>query len=305
MDSQLISKLEAVGGELFAASFKGCDEIVIDQPGFTAKISLWGGHLTSFVQNSSEDLLFQSSNDGSDSRFGRKHFGVPICWPWFGANTDFTDLPAHGLARYFRWELEEIGRFKNGDVKVVIKLESDKHPLIEDMWPQAFELKQVFRLGDGFQVNFSAANLSNESIQVSEAFHTYFHVGDSTLSEVKGLDGLEYIDKFMGGDQHQQQGKISPCTFLDRIYLDAPSVTYLDDPVFNRRISITTEGTSCVVVWNPGEELSRERSDLLDEDYRSFVCVESANALAKMHTVGPREIYHLKMKVTSDTLINS
>ncbi|MCZ2723667.1 D-hexose-6-phosphate mutarotase [Marinomonas sp. 15G1-11] len=301
MDHQLINELEAIGGEIRASSFKGCDEILIEQPGFSARIALWGGHLSSFMPNGEPDILFQSSHDGSDTRFSRKHFGVPVCWPWFGANVQQPDLPAHGLARYFRWELEEVGRFKNGDIKVVIKLESEKHPLIEDMWPQAFELKQVFRLGDGFQVKFSAANLSNEPIQVSEALHTYFRVGDSALAVIKGLDKTEYEDKFAGG-RHRQTGTISPCVYLDRVYLDAEPMTYLEDPVLGRRISIETEGTACVVVWNPGEELAKERNDMNDEDYQSFVCVESANALENAHTVGPREIYHFKMKIKSERL---
>lgn len=301
MDSQLISELEAIGGELLASSFKGCDEIVIDQLGFTAKISLWGGHLSSFIQNGCEDLLFQSSNDGSGTRFGRKHFGVPVCWPWFGANLKHSDLQAHGIARYFRWELAEVGRFKNGDIKIVIQLESEHHPLIEDMWPQAFELRQTFRLGDGFQVNFSAANLSYEPIQVSEAFHTYFYVGDSESSVLKGLEHVEYEDKFVGG-RHKQEGDITPCTYLDRVYVNAPSVTYLEDPVFNRRITIETEGTSSVVAWNPGAALAKERNDMENTEYRSFVCVESANALDNAHEVGPREIYHLKMTVKAEKI---
>ena len=144
MNSQLIEELDALGGEILPANLRDCDEIVLNQPGFTARIALWGGHLVSFKPSGQEDWLFQSENPGGQSRFGRRHFGVPVCWPWFGANYVHDDYPAHGLARYFRWDFIEAGRFKNGDVKIVIRLASEDHPLIEEMWPHAFELRQVF-----------------------------------------------------------------------------------------------------------------------------------------------------------------
>ena len=77
-------------------------------------------HLESFIPAGQEDLLFQSENQGGEGRFGRRHFGVPVCWPWFGANYVHDDYPAHGLARYFRWDFIEAGRFKNGDVKIAV-----------------------------------------------------------------------------------------------------------------------------------------------------------------------------------------
>lgn len=297
MNHQLIDELEQIGGVLKPASLRGCDEIYIEQPSFTAKIALWGGHLISFIPSGKDDLLFQSENPGSTSRFGRRHFGVPVCWPWFGANTEKPDYQSHGLARYFRWQLTEVSRFKNGDIKLVLKLASDDHPLLEEMWPQAFELRQVFRFGDGFQVNFSAANLSDSPLKVSEALHTYFRVGDSLQASVNGLEGIQYQDKFLGNARAVQQGDVMPCVDLDRVYLDAPAVTRLVDPVLSRTLRIETEGSASTVVWNPGEKLARERADMQDEDYRHFVCVESANALENAYIIEPGGIHQLRMSV--------
>lgn len=302
MDAQLMRELEELGGEIRPNSLRECDEIIIDQPSYSARIALWGGHLVSFVPSGQADLLFQSTNEGAQTRFGRRHFGVPVCWPWFGANTEDDDLPAHGLARYFRWQLVEVGRFKNGDAKIVIRLASEDHPLIEEMWPHAFELRQVFRLGEGFSINFSAANLSDKDMLISEALHTYFHIGDNQTAQVHGLDGTTYVDKFDEAKEKVQQGFVSPCEELDRVYLDAPDRVELVDPSFKRKLLIESEGACSKVLWNPGEALAKLRADMEDEDHRHFVCIETANALSNAYKIPAGEMHQLRFTVHMELL---
>ena len=301
MDKQLMEDLEMIGGILTPTSLRGCDEILIEQPGFSARIALWGGHLVSFIPEAEEDLLFQSENIVGDSRFTRIHMGVPVCWPWFGANEVNSDLPAHGLARYFRWQLAEAGHFKNGDVKIQLKLASEQHPLIEEMWADAFELRLVFRLGEGFEVNFSAANLSDNQVSISEALHTYFKVGNSEKAQIIGLDDCHYHDKFEALEV-VQTGAIEPCVELDRVYINTPDTCVLVDPILSRQLTITSEGAASTVVWNPGQERAKARVDLNDEEYLGFVCVESANALSNAYLLEPGSIHQLKLKVKWEKL---
>ncbi|MEO9653950.1 D-hexose-6-phosphate mutarotase [Marinomonas sp.] len=299
MNGQLIQELEELGGEIHPASLRKCDEIVIDQPGFSARIALWGGHLESFVPAGQEDLLFQSNNSGGKGRFGRRHFGVPVCWPWFGAHQSDEDFPAHGLARYFRWQFVETGRFKNGDVKIVLRLASEDHPLIEEMWPQAFELRQVFRFSsEGFSVNFSAANLSTEPMVISEALHTYFKVGSSQMTEVHGLEKVNFVDKFDESKTKSHKTPVTPCEYMDRVYLSAPNECEIHDPVLKRKLLISDKGSASTVLWNPGPELSKKRKDMEDDDYQHFVCVETANALDDSYTIEPGGIHQLKLNVS-------
>ncbi|MGO2356060.1 MAG: D-hexose-6-phosphate mutarotase [Marinomonas foliarum] len=305
MNGRLIQELEELGGEIRPSSFRKCDQIIIEQPGFSASIALWGGHLESFIPAGQEDLLFQSVNQGGEGRFGRRHFGVPVCWPWFGANYVHDDYPAHGVARYFRWEFIEAGRFKNGDVKIVIRLASENHPLVEEMWPYAFELRQVFRFSNkGFRINFSAANLSDKAMPVSEALHTYFNISDNQTAEVHGLEQVTYVDKFDNGSRHLQQGAVTPCDHMDRVYVSAPDVCEIHDPGLQRKLVISTEGSNSTVLWNPGAELARQRVDMEDEDYRRFVCVEAANALTDEYDIPPGGIHQLKLKVRHKPLVN-
>ncbi|MFI8621793.1 D-hexose-6-phosphate mutarotase [Marinomonas sp. NPDC078689] len=298
MNGQLIRELETLGGEILPASLKECDEIVINQPDFSARIALWGGHLVSFIPTGQSDLLFQSANEGADTRFGRRHFGVPVCWPWFGANEKHKDYPAHGLARYFRWQLAEVGTFKNGDAKIVLRLASEDHPLIEEMWPQAFELRQVFRFtSDGFSINFSAANLSDKTMPVSEALHTYFHVGNNKAAEVHGLDGVIYVDKLEKSARKQQEGTVKPFECVDSVYLESPDVCEIHDLDLQRKITVSSACSQSTVLWNPGPELAKQRSDMEDEDYRHFVCVETANALNDAYEIKPGDMHQLRLNV--------
>ncbi|MGO3344340.1 MAG: D-hexose-6-phosphate mutarotase [Marinomonas sp.] len=303
MNGQLIRELEKLGGDILPSSLRECDEIVIDQPGFSARIALWGGHLESFIPAGQEDLLFQSSNEGAQTRFGRRHFGVPVCWPWFGANEKHKDFPSHGLARYFRWELAEVGRFKNEDVKVVLRLASEDHPLIEEMWPHAFELRQVFRFtNDGFSINFSAANLSDKTMSVSEALHTYFHVGDNQATQVHGLDKVIFVDKLDKNARKEQVGVIDSMDSLDRVYLESPDVCEIHDTSLQRKLLIRSQGSQSTVLWNPGPKLAKQRSDMEDEDYRQFVCVEVANALNDAYEIKAGEIHQLRLSVSVESL---
>lgn len=300
MKKQLMDDLEQVGGTLTASNLRGCDEILIEQPEFTARIALWGGHLVSFIQASGEDVLFQSSNLGKEGRFGGQHMGVPVCWPWFAKHAK-SDYPSHGVARYLRWRLDEASRYKDGDVKIVLKLASHKHPIIEDMWPHAFELSLVFRLGDGFRIDLFAANLSEEEVEVTEAFHSYFLVGDSQQVKVEGLDGLTYVDKLADDANVAQQGDVTPCVAMDRVY-ETQQKTYLVDPVLKRKLQISTKGCENIVLWNPGQEKAKDRADMEDDEYQKFVCVEPANALTNRYTIQPGEVHQMRMKVKVEPL---
>lgn len=298
--------LEKVGGSLIASNLRGCDEILIEQPEFSARIALWGGHLVSFVPSSGTDILFQSNHAGGDSRFDGQHIGVPVCWPWFAEHETQEDYPIHGLVRYLRWQLAGVDRYKNGDVKIILKLNSSQHPIIEDMWPQAFELRLVFRLGDGFRIDFFAANLSEQPMLIGEALHTYFYVADTQQAYIEGLDGCTYIDKLDENRKHQQVGNVTPCVDFDRVYLakkaDSDAQTCLVDPVLKRKISLSTEGSANAVLWNPGKEGAESYNDMENEEYKHFVCIETANALENTYELAAGEIHQLRMVVKVDSL---
>ena len=64
----------------------------------------------------------------------------------------------------------------------------------------------------------------------------------------------------------------------DRIYLDVPSELFIEDTALERKIKIAATNSKTAIVWNPWAEISANMADLGDEDYKNFVCVETANA---------------------------
>ncbi len=66
-------------------------------------ISLYGGHVLSFLPAGEEEVLFLSA--ASSFREGAPiRGGIPICWPWFGAHASDPQKPLHGFARLSQWQ---------------------------------------------------------------------------------------------------------------------------------------------------------------------------------------------------------
>ena len=49
-----------------------------------------------------------------------------------------------------------------------------------------------------------------------------------------------------------------------------------------RRIVVDSEGFDDIVLWNPGPDAAKAMADLGDDEFRSMVCVEPANAALYM-----------------------
>ena len=62
------------------------------------------------------------------------------------------------------------------------------------------------------------------------------------------------------------------------MFLDTRSTCTIADPVLARRIVVEKTGSTTTVVWNPWHEKASTMADLGDEQWRSMLCVEAANA---------------------------
>ena len=92
-------------------------------------------------------------------------------------------------------------------------------------------------------------------------FTIYFTVGDIHSIVIEGLQGKTYIDKTRHGQEFVQQGDLILKEETDRIYLHA-NAAQLIDPVYNREVSIESEGGNALVVWNPGKKSVKTIADL-------------------------------------------
>ncbi len=211
--------------------------------------------------------------------------GVPICWPWFGPHDSDKTKPGHGVARTASWEVVKTAQLTEGSTQIVLELIST--PTIEALWSHSAQLQLVVTVGNTLTVELITHNLSEESIVIGEAFHTYFRVGDVTKVAIKGLENCEYLDKMDNSQQKQQIGDVTISAQTDRVYLNTVADCVIVDPALNRQIRIAKQGSQSTVVWNPWETQSSQLGDVGHQGYLKMVCVETANAVNSVVTIKP------------------
>jgi len=261
-----------------------------------ATISTYSGQVLSYRPKSQQDdLLFVSEKAYYEEGKAIKG-GIPVCWPWFGADPDDLGRPAHGFVRNRQWEVTASESLADGSTKVALGLvDTDE---TRDIWPHPFKLSIEITVGDSLKVALLTHNKGDESITISQALHTYFYVGDISKVQVLGLNGTEYLDKVDGFAQKTQAGPVTIDGEVDRIYQNVSGELVIDDASLGRRIRIASRGCSTAVVWNPWIEIAASMGDLEDGDYSRMICVETANAGTETVEIAAGDEYRLEAEYT-------
>jgi glucose-6-phosphate 1-epimerase len=129
-------------------------------------------------------------------------------------------------------------------------------------------------------------------------------VGDITGVKLYGLEGKTYLDKVDNGISKTQSGVVTIDKEVDRIYTAVAGELVIEDPSLQRRIKITSKGSTTTVVWNPWAGVAAEMGDLEDADYLRLLCVETANAADEVVDVPPAGEYRLQTvyRIESDPI---
>lgn len=264
--------MSALPEGIIQESWQDLDVLRVETPFSVARFSLHGGQVLSFVPTGFDDLLWLSPTTATPPKAIRG--GVPVCWPYFGRQGQPDDAPQHGHARVSCWPLTDVRREADGSVvlKLVLPLR-DGVPL---------ELIQTVHVGRELRQSLDTLHRGDAPVVLTQALHTYFRVADAAQVRVSGLDGLRYADKYDGcthvqtGDWTLQDPRDPGRS--DRIYTGTGHRFDLIDPAGGRRIRLDTFGSRSLVVWNPGDAGAAAIGDLPDQGWRSFVCLEAANA---------------------------
>ena len=238
---------------------------------------LHGAHITHFQPaRASRPLLFMSK----DSLFANDKAirgGIPICFPWFGPSANPGE-PAHGWARLANWQ---VARSDATDDSVTVVMETSHPP---------FDLRYLIRFGDNLTTELIATNRSDREVTCEVALHTYFAIGDIDAVSVQGaLEGLPFLDQLTGQMHPAAHQAIRFTEETDRIYQGAARTILLIDDGWKRTIEISPEGSDSTVVWNPWIAKSQRMADFGDEEYRSMVCIETANVKDRHVVLGPND----------------
>jgi len=291
------------------------DVLEIDHQNCKAKISLYGGQVLSYqpsslVDNFSDEKqsaqqdVFWLSTDAHYQQGKAIRGGIPLCWPWFGANDKATETMQstnHGFAREVTWQVERIDA-NEAAVTVVLVFQGENQHIL---WPTAFKLRQTLVFGKSFKQNFAMTNLSNKDAQYSGALHSYFCVSNPKNITVEALTGCDFDDKLTGKRSHQSES-VSCVGPIDREYhiqnsaiqngVGQSSTMVMLDNSWQRKVEITNRGCAQWVLWNPGVKLANNMADIHDAGEQEFVCLEAANS--KWQTLPAGKTITLSQEVT-------
>jgi len=295
------------------------DVLKIKHQNCQAQVSLYGGQVLSYQPRfSSNNNLSKKSGNYPDNYSIEKESnqgevfwlsknseytkgkairgGIPLCWPWFGANDQaIGKIPStnHGFAREVNWQIENIEANEN-EVTVVLIFQGEKQ---HELWPNAFILRQTLIFGKTFKQSLAMTNLSNEGAQYSGALHSYFCVSNPKNITIDALTGCEFYDKLTTKTK-MQKNSVSCIGPIDREYhlkskesltqgiqkdnerssVGQSRTAIICDQGWQRQIEIISTGCSQWVLWNPGVELANNMADIHDKGEQEFVCLEAANS---------------------------
>ena len=204
--------------------------ILISNRSATALISVYAGQVLSFQPaDEHEDLLFLSQKSYYDDGKAIRG-GIPVCWPWFGADSSDLQRPNHGFVRNSLWTV--LGTEAVTDLETKVKLGLMETGKTEALWQQAFALELEISVGNSLTLELITCNTGNEVFSITQAFHTYFQVGNIKQVKVLGLEDTRYFDKLDEGAQKAQMGAVTVSEEVDRIYTGVKNELIIDDVRF-------------------------------------------------------------------------
>ena len=267
----------------------------ISHPHCQAKISLYGGHVLSFKPTGHKDVLWLSEQASYQAGKAIRG-GIPLCWPWFGANDKQTEeikAENHGFARQLPWKVEALEADKNGVTVILVLVGDNQHPI----WPNAYKLTQTLFFGKSLKQSLAMSNLSQEDAQYSVALHSYFTVSNPNNVSIDTLTGVSYSDKLTGTSSIQQQA-VSCVGEIDRKYHSSEKMTLVDSQ-WQRKIDIISYNCQQWVLWNPGAELADTMADIHPQGEQEYVCLEAANTTWQDLPAGETVIISQEISITN------
>ena len=274
----------------------GLPKIQVETRSTTGEIYLHGAQVTAWKPANSDELLFVSAKshwqDGKAIRGG-----IPVCFPWFRAKADDPKAPAHGFVRTKGWRLDSISAESRDSVSVQLSTESDDST--RRWWPFDFRLEYRITIGRELKLELTMTNTGSSELRFEEALHTYFSVGQVEQVEVRGLDGVAYLDNRDGNRRRVQTGDLRLIAQTDNAYLDAIGDVVIFDPARRRLLRTRKENSTSTIVWNPWRDGAASLADLDDDEWRRMLCVEGGNIVNSAVRLRPSETHRMIVELSA------
>jgi glucose-6-phosphate 1-epimerase len=272
----------------------GLAKVKITGPLAEAEIYLHGAQVTAWRPAGEEEVIFVSGQSKwEDGRAIRG--GIPVCFPWFRAKADDANAPAHGFVRTKEWDLASAKANNDGTVAVVCATRSDENS--RRWWPHEFRLAHRITVGKVLGMELAVTNTGSKAFRFEEALHTYFRVGDVEQVEVRGLEGVSFLDNVDENRKKLQANGLRLTGPTDNAYIDSRSAVDFSDAALGRTVRTAKENSSTTIVWNPWQQGAAKLADLGDEEWRQMICVEASNILGSAISLDPGEEHTMRAEI--------
>ncbi|WP_174873160.1 D-hexose-6-phosphate mutarotase [Vogesella oryzae] len=262
----------------------GVPGLAFNHPSFSATLSLYGGQLLDFTPSGGQPLLYLSPQARLEAGKAIRG-GIPLCWPWFGPHPLDPNQPQHGVARTALWSVSAVARSDDG---FHVKLAGPRHGELD--------VVLTLQLGSSVDIALTSHNRGTTPLTVSAALHSYLAVGDLHEVSLSGLEGATYHDKLSGGKGNLPADAWQFDAATDAVVHYA-GPCQLHDPLWQRRIAISSSGSASTVVWTPWREGAAQLADLPDDGWQHFLCVEAANAGSDARELAPDSSHTLRQQL--------
>ncbi|MCY1722240.1 D-hexose-6-phosphate mutarotase [Prolixibacteraceae bacterium Z1-6] len=253
-----------------------------------ATISLYGAQILNFNPVRNMEILWMSSESYLEKGKAIRG-GIPVCFPWFGMHETDEKMPQHGFARIMDWEVSKAEILAGGESLITMQLCSSEET--KKYWPYDFCAEMIFIVGNQLSVTLKVTNTSGEPIDYTCALHTYFSLSAIENITIEGLQNTRYQNQLDGGDYLQEKPLLKIKEATTHHYYDTEQTCVINDPVYNRRISIKKQGSKNSTVWNPWTETCAKLGDIADDGYHTFVCLETVNKINDIIELAPGETH--------------
>ena len=269
-------------------------------PRADAEVYLQGAHVTRWQPRGAKPVLFVASRavyaPGKAIRGG-----VPLIFPWFGPHATDKSKPMHGFARARPWRVTATDSSPDGTVTLELGLDDDD--ATRALWPHPFRARYRVTVGDTLTMALDVVNTGRAPFTFEAALHTYLTVADVRTAGVRGLEQTLFIDKVDGMTRKRLGGEPLVLTGeTDRVFLATRASCVVEDPGLRRRLRVDKTGSASTVVWNPWAVKCAEMADMGPDDWRSMICVETANAADDAVTVAPGARHVMTATIRAESL---
>ena len=281
---------------LFSTGETGMTKVDITFDDATLELYLQGAHITRYAPVTGVEVLWMSKAAIYQPEKALRG-GIPLCWPWFGADTENPTRPQHGYARTSDFGVVSTLADERA-TSIILTLDSAQAPYPD--WQDKVQLEFEIRLSGSLWMELRSHNLSTSPLTLSNALHSYFAIANRQRVAIPAVTGLTYLDKLQNYRPQLQSTAITLNGEVDRVYQAPPEHIVLQDRDRQINTSIRSWGNNNLVIWNPGAQKAQAMADFDDDGFEQMICIEPANALKQSIILQPGECHRLGQLIKID-----